>query len=242
MDKGLILERYYAQLAEGVQRFARPVRPERPMSAPDADKEPVRGAPATPVFTTTAKVASVGSPCSRCPRISAEGSAAAVPARVAQPQPWVRREVFALADVPSPDESEGLPFTSEKAPSQVLGRLLDRLAAARDAHRSFAVKCASRKGCGFEAVSCARDALAPELAVVSPSCLLCFGARAAQGASLALRSLGVPAEDCDLLPADDVRVVAPWGAVRVLVLPSALELDRYPEWRAGVWERLAFLR
>jgi hypothetical protein len=154
----------------------------------------------------------------------------------------MRRDVFALADLPSPEDVEGLPFSSEKAPSQVLGRLLERLPGARDAHRAFAVKCASRKGCGLEASACAREALAPELASVGPSCLLCFGARAAQGAMLALRTLGVAPESCDLVAHDDLAFSAPWGPMRVLVLPSALELDRYPDWRSGVWEKLAFLR
>jgi uracil-DNA glycosylase len=152
-----------------------------------------------------------------------------------------------LADVPSIEDEacEGLPFSSEKAPSAVLGRLLEKLPRGQDAHRSFAQKCFPKKGpLRGEALACAREVLSRELGVVQPEVVLCFGFRALTGVAEALR-LG-DAQTVSLLKAahqcGSCEFQAPWGAVAVVGLPSALELERFPEWRSGVWERLAFLR
>ena len=228
--KAMILDRYHAHLADGVQRFAPAVRKEG--SAPE-------------------KVRSRAL-CSACPRApqSAELGAArlegGLESRVTVQFPWSPKDVFALADYPT-EADEGAAasdplFMVDSAPSRILARLLDKLPGAAGAHRAFAVKCASKKGfLAGEACACAQQILALELAAVAPGCVLCFGGRAFEGLREAARQLGA-ALPADLGTASEVAWKAPWAEVRVLALPSALELDRFPEWRAGVWERLAFLR
>ena len=228
--KAMILDRYHAHLADGVQRFAPAVRKEGQAS----EKARGRGL------------------CSACPgalqsaEVSASGLEGGLESRVTLQFPWSPKDVFALADYPTEaDEgaTRGDPlFMADTAPSRILARLLDKLPGAAGAHRAFAVKCASKKGfLAGEACACAQEILALELAAVAPGCVLCFGGRALEGLREAARHLGA-ALPVDLGIASEVAWKAPWAQVRVLALPSALELDRFPEWRSGVWERLAFLR
>lgn len=234
--KGMILDRYYAQLAEGVQRFAVPV----------------------PVAVPAAVVLEDGpcAPCATCPRRGAVARASgafvnANPADVREWRTcvahWERNPLFVLSDVPSPEDEacEGPLFSAEKSSAAVLCRLLDKLPQGHLAHRSFAQKCFSRKGpLGGDDSVCAREVLSRELARVQPEVVLCFGHRAllglGEGFQASKEALAELLAACQKGHACEFH--AAWGTVAVVVLPSALELERFPEWRAGVWERLAFLR
>jgi hypothetical protein len=211
--KAMILERYHAQLADGTQRFAPPT------------KNAFRESSSVPQNSTGAF------PFERCASCTCQNEGEAGALRTQQ-WPWIAAEVFALADYP----------TAEAAPSNILARLLDKLPGASEAHRAFALKCSSRRGDLTNAIcEGSRALLARELAAVAPRCILCFGGRALEGLREAAKSLAAPLAESSA-PTEKTLWESPWGPVNVLVLPSALELERFPLWRQGVWERLSFLR
>lgn len=274
MDKTRILERYYAQVAEGVQRFPRPVvaaTKEAPVLASQAGGgaqiTPPTPSPVSHVDPPTAAAVQPFEPVSvpapnvlhAHPGRSAAQVAACTSCRLCEGRSkvlvqaeWRPARVFVVAESVSPEDDAHaatvatvVPFSAEKSPSRILARLLERLEQGSVAHRAYATKCLARRGYGHaELRTCARLNLGSELAHVRPAVVLAFGPRARDalvevfGSALggALPSSG---EGGGL---DDLSTASPWGTVRVVSLPSALELDAYPEWRKGVWERLAFLR
>jgi|GEM_PF-4186789 len=256
--KQVIFERYHALLAEGVQRFAPPVSPQ--VSPRSEDSKAVDSSAQTVDSNVGGVTASEVAPASSASSVpTASGARHQLTEedvarcsecrlcegrlRVAVQRPWRPARVFVLAElVTVEDESASLDvalFSAEKSPSQVLDRLFGRLGLPpQGVHRAFAVKCIARKGIGRrEATTCATRALAPELAAVRPEVVLCFGTRARE-AFLSAAEGGLSEETSP----DEVTMSVAWGKVRALFLPSALELERWPEWRSGVWEALGFLR
>ncbi len=162
--------------------------------------------------------------CTRCPL--SQGRRRVI-FEVANPKP-----VFFLADFVQQQDEDGPLFQGE-APSQVLGRLIERLGIGGRVHRSFALKCASRAAppTPREFAACGVY-LEEELRVVEPEAIVVFGLRAAD--SLA-RAAGVP-----YLLEGQVEILG--KRRQVLLCPSVTELHQIPSWRSAVWRELQVLR
>ena len=216
----LVLERYYAQVAQGVQRFTHPTSVRDPHS--DSRVENAYTAPARPELVRRLKLLT-------------EHFEATFLVRVAVAQEQLQKPFFVLADFPeAADETQPELFSADGAASVLLTRLFSRLGMDGHVHRSFALKALPRRGFTAPLVALCQEMLECELLLCAPAFVICFGARAA--------SMLEAIAHVKLEPVGPSAVFEWRGlSVRPFVFPSPRELATFPEWRAGVWEELQAL-
>ena len=225
----LVLERYYAQVAQGVQRFTYPTSVR------------VQPANASPLYTDASETSDHLSSQSLVERLNSGRAKleSGFGVRVVLAAAHIPKPYFVLADFPEPADEAGAEaaaelFSTEGAASVLLSRLFLRLGIAEHLHRSFALKILPRKGFNEQISAVSRDMLGCELLLTAPASVFCFGMRAARQFE---ELTGVRLEGFGACP------VVEWGSLAItpFVFPSPRELAAFPEWRAGVWEELQAL-
>lgn len=139
--------------------------------------------------------------------------------RVVVQQNMEQKRFFILAEFPETEDeaSKGI-FDSESSTGVILN-LIEKLGIRQAAHFSFALKSVPPKELPDDHVSCCMfETLKEELNRVSPEVIFCFGMRAFS----ALERLDV--------------------STKIYLLPTALELKHYPQWRLPVWSKLVHFK
>lgn len=216
----IILDRFYASLASGVQRFERPLASEQ-LENPGSDAGAVRQSLLDKVAFLKGKLSEL------------------CPGPIFFSQECVAKPFLILADFPEPADEEQLKssaalFSSANAASTLLLRLFTRLGVHDHMHSSFALKVLPKKGFTHEIFQICRDILTCEIGLTSPEYIICFGQRAAKQLEDAL---DVKLEVFGESPPAGWQTLS----LRCFVFPSARELAAFPEWRAAVWENLQSL-
>lgn len=212
------MERFSAQIAEGVSHFPRPTHAPVPeVSDAIVDERETH-------FETQV----LG--CTRCPLASAER--VRVVARDPRNLQTVPR-IFVLADFADVADEQNADFFAEGAPSHLLTRLFEKLGISKDIYPSFAIKCAPRKGIAVNSLRACSGHLKWELEKVRPDSVLLFGSRAKEAYEIVT---GQSLESIEEMGRVETR------SALVFVMPSVLELAAYPEWRSAVWRLLQPLR
>lgn len=168
--------------------------------------------------------------CKRCVR--AEKRRRVIVAQEISP-----KKFFVLAEFPDADDESGTAVFAKNSNTGVILNLLEKLGIDDQSHHSFALKCFSKNLVPDDHLPiCVMENLFHEIQMVKPNVLLCFGARAFH----ALSKFIMPAESLKLGNKHTFEYTS--GSLDVYPLPSAQELNQYPNWRLSVWSKLVHFK
>jgi uracil-DNA glycosylase family 4 len=230
---GSIIDIMHSLSSGGVRHFP---KPQSPLPDQASHPTPPQKTSQESSISTCLEVA----PNSRCPTLlSSLPECKDCPlsqnrTRVVTPHQFIPQKVMVVSDYPEPaDESAPLEeplFTAHKSPHQVLQRMFHYLGISQSIHRTFAIKCTAPRGIpNTSAQSCAKYLLA-EIACVNPEIIICSGLRSAR--SILSTAIWNFAETPELGEIGSIPIEG--RPRRLLLIPSATELEANEKWRGPV--------
>jgi uracil-DNA glycosylase len=174
--------------------------------------------------------------CRRCPICPPPSGSGVYHTPLAQSG---RTGVPFLVVLDQPFESDSLSgdLAAERSPNHLIQRLLTRAGILRQTHVVYALRSRLMQAPQDKWVKvCAQHWLLAEIEVLVPQVILVFGARAC----LAVQFL-FPDPLLAVEQGGEAIVHHRGRPIRVVMLPSSLELQFFPSWRQGVWEKVSLL-
>lgn len=210
-----IQDRMYSLLSEGVSSF--------PKFSMNLDQ--VNHAHVDSVSVMKNEIAS----CQRCPLAKSRK-------RVVVSEDIQKKSFFILSDFPRKEDEESDQVFAPGSPSSVLANLVQKLGVLQQSYFSFALKCVPDKGIPQQGISlCATHHLSFELEQVDPQVIFCFGYRAL----FSLTHLDSKLKDTACCENQDpITFQFKNKSVMLFFLPSASDLQSFPQWRTQVWRQL----
>lgn len=230
--KAQIRDQLYAQATQGVQRFTRPGE----ATEVSVSIQSINSAEIMAQNTSIEALNQAIKSCQNCPLSNQRQKVNFTELPLDS-----KRYCLIVADFPDAlTESENQMFKGAGA-FKVLDNLLTKLKLNETtSHRSFAIKCLPKKGIPNTTLSQCSFHLRAEFEVLQPQIVLLFGVRAQESWRMANARKGeaqstlVPAPECGHWFNEDLN----GRPSRIYTLPSARELEAFPEWRMPVWELL----
>ncbi len=233
--KAQIRDQLYAQATQGVQRFAKPGESTEG-SVSIQSNQSINSDKIKAQDTSIEALNQAIKSCQNCPLSNQRQKV-----NFAELPLDSTRYCLVVADFPDAlTESENQMFKGAGA-FKVLDNLLTKLKLNENtSHRSFAIKCLPKKGIPNTTLSQCSFHLRSEFEVLQPQIVLLFGVRAQESWKMAnarkgeAQSIFAPAPECGHWFNEDLN----GRPSRIFALPSARELEAFPEWRMPVWELL----
>lgn len=210
-----IQEHMYSLLCDGVLRF-----PNVSMNS----KQKIH-VDANPISTIKSDMFS----CQRCALAKSR-------VRVVASEDIQKKSFFILSDFPRKEDEQSDQVFASGSPSSVLSNLVQKLGISQQSYFSFGLKCVPDKGIPQQGmVLCATHHLSFELEQVDPRVIFCFGHRAL----FSLAHLDPKLKETALFENQGlITFYLKNKPIDLFFLPSAGDLQSFPQWRTQVWKQL----